>query len=77
MPVAVKGGDSGRSVSEGRSMTEKSNDDLKEQMAEALKRKQQGQHGVADGHHQKQKGPDERSRQGGGGLFRRKAGGGG
>jgi hypothetical protein len=58
-------------------MADNANDDIKAQMAEALKRKQQGRDAVAEGHHQKEKGPAERGRQGGGGLFRRKAGGGG
>ncbi|MFZ0530522.1 MAG: DUF5302 family protein [Propionicimonas sp.] len=59
-------------------MAEQDNDDLKARMREALARKHQGAEGAAgSGHHNKEKGPAERGRQGGGGMFRRKAGGGG
>jgi hypothetical protein len=57
-------------------MAENSNDDLKARMKAALERKQQGRDAVGEGHHQKEKGPSERGRQGGGSsMFRRKAGG--
>lgn len=53
------------------------NEDIKARMREALARKQATDSSLAEGGHQKEKGPAERGRQGGGGMFRRRAGGGG
>jgi hypothetical protein len=51
------------------------NDDLKAKMLEALNKKKAHESGVTDETHHKEKGPQERSRQGGAREFRRKAGG--
>ncbi|MDR1767594.1 MAG: DUF5302 domain-containing protein [Propionibacteriaceae bacterium] len=51
------------------------NDDIKAKMREALAKKQSHAEAVTDSGHHKEKGPEERGRQGGAREFRRKAGG--
>jgi hypothetical protein len=51
------------------------NDDLKAKMMEALGKKKARDAGVGETGHHREKGPQERSRQGGSREFRRKAGG--